>query len=217
MNKYDLVIFDLDGTLMDTSEGIINCYNYTAKTYNKKELEKEKFKGIIGCPLSTGFKENYNMNDEEVNGAIKKYRERYAEKGIYEARTYDGIPKLLKEIKDKGCKTAVATLKLEEFAKKMLEDKNLAQYIDVIYGTNKEDKYEKVDLVNKAMEIFNIGKEKTVLVGDSKYDAIGAKEAGVDFIGVTYGLGFNSVESIESGYYTNYATKVEDIGNCVFS
>lgn len=215
MKKYDLIIFDLDGTIMDTSDGIINCYNYTAKIFNRNELDREKFKGIIGSPLTDGFKNNYSMNDQEVKEAVKIYRRRYEEKGIYEATSYQGIPELLKKLKDNNYKTAVATLKLEKFAKKMLRDQNIDQYFDLIYGTNQEDSLKKHDLINKAVSTLNIEKNKVVLIGDSFYDSVGAKTANVDFIGVSYGLGFQNDAQIKQGYYTDCASSVIELENII--
>lgn len=211
MKKYDLVIFDLDGTIMDTSEGIINCYNYTGKSFGKNELSREKFKGIIGSPLTDGFKNNYDMTEQEVKEAVKLYRKRYEEYGMFEAEVYEGLPDLLKNLKKNNIKTAVATLKLEEFAKVMLKDKELADYFDVIYGTNNNDSYKKVDLVLKSIKTLNSEKNKAVLVGDSMYDALGAEAAGIDFIGVSYGLGFQSDEQIKKGYYTDCASSVKKL------
>lgn len=215
MKKYDIIIFDLDGTIMDTSEGIINCYNYTGKLFNKNELDRERFKGIIGSPLTDGFKNNYDMDDEQVKEAVKIYRKRYEEKGMFEASVYDGFPELLKKLKENGFKTAVATLKLEEFAKKMLKDKNIDKYFDVIYGTNRDDSLKKSDLINKAIDTLNVDKNRAVLVGDSFYDSVGAQAADVDFIGVSYGLGFQNNDQIKQGYYTDYASNVKELENII--
>lgn len=211
MKKYNTVIFDLDGTLIDTSEGIINCYNYTAQLFNKKTIEKERFNGIIGSPLLKGFMDNYDMTEEEVTQAVKKYRDRYQEVGMYEVKVYDHIPQLLKTLKQNGYNVAVATLKLEKFAKEMLEDNNIIEYFDVVYGPTESCEYKKVDLLNKALAKFGINKQQAVLVGDSVYDSIGAQEAGIDFIGVTYGLGFKTIDDIKKGYHTAFAENVEQI------
>ena len=213
MKKYNLVIFDLDGTLMDTSEGIINCHNEVAKILGKNTIESKEYieKGIIGYPLPKGFKDHYNMNDEEVKEAIEMYKKMYAEKGIYEAELYKGLPELLKKLKENGIKTAVATLKIEKFAKIMLEDCGVSQYFDVIYGADPNCNYLKKDLVCKAIETLNVQKEEAVLIGDSSFDAEGAKTAGVDFIGVSYGLGFQTNDQVKEGYYTDCASSVEKL------
>lgn len=211
MKKYNTIIFDLDGTLVDTSEGIINCYNNTAIKYQKNIIPKEKFKGIIGCPLYVGFTENYNMNDEEAKEAVIKYRKLYNEVGIYESNPYDGISELLKKLKNNGYNVAVATLKLEKFAKLMLKNHCLDKYIDIIYGPTESFEYKKSDLLNMVIKKFNISKSEAVLIGDSFYDSEGAKEAGIDFIGVTYGLGYSSIEEIKQGYHIGYSQNVENL------
>lgn len=211
MKKYNTIIFDLDGTLVDTSEGIINCYNNTAKEYNKNIISRENFIGIIGCPLYVGFTKNYNMTDEEAKEAVIKYRNLYNELGIYESKPYDEILDLLKKLKQNGYNVAVATLKLEKFAKLMLKNHGLDEYIDVIYGPTETFEYKKSDLLNMVIKEFEISKSEAVLIGDSFYDSEGAKEAGIDFIGVTYGLGYNSIEEVINGYHTGYSANVENL------
>lgn len=211
MKKYKTIIFDLDGTLINTSEGIINCYNYTAQLFNKPIIEKERFVGIIGCPLLVGFMDNYNMTKEEAEDAVKKYRKRYEEKGIYEASVYEGIPELLASLKEKGYKLAVATLKLEKFANIILEYNDILKYFDIVYGPTEKTEYKKVDLLNKTLKHFNCDKNECILIGDSSYDALGAQEAGIDFLGVSYGLGYKNIEEIKNSYYTSFSDKVSDI------
>lgn len=211
MKKYNTIIFDLDGTLIDTSEGIINCYNNTAKEYNKNIISRENFTGIIGCPLYVGFTKNYNMTDEEAKEAVIKYRNLYNEIGIYESKPYDGILDLLKKLKQNGYNVAVATLKLEKFAKLMLKNHELDKYIDVIFGPTESIEYKKSDLLKKVIKHFNVSKSEVILVGDSIYDSEGAKEIGIDFIGVTYGLGYNSIEDVINGYHTGYSLNVENL------
>ena len=162
-----------------------------------------------------GFTKNYNMNDEEAKEAVIKYRELYNEVGIYESKPYDGILELLKTLKQRGYNIAVATLKLEKFAKLMLKNHGLDKYIDVIYGPTEAFEYKKSDLLNMVIKKFNISKSEAVLIGDSFYDSEGAKEVGIDFIGVTYGLGYNSIEDVKQGYCIGYSQNVETIFNLI--
>lgn len=217
MKKYDLVIFDLDGTLMDTSDGIVDCHNKVAKIFGKAPIEKEEYieKGIIGYPLPKGFKDHYDMTDEQVAEAVKMYKEVYGKEGVQGATLYEGIPELLKKLKESETKVAVATLKFETIAKEMLKDNGVADYFDVIYGADPNASYQKSDLVNKAIEALRVEKQNTVLIGDSVFDAIGAEKSGVDFIGVSYGKlgGFETNEQVQEVYHTACASSIDELSS----
>ena len=208
MKKYKLIIFDLDGTLMDTSVGIINCYNEIAKIYEKKILSKEDFGKIGGSPPEC-FQKKYGMNEKQAREATQKYRTVYAEKGIYEAVVYEGIQEVLKNLRENGYKIVVATLKLENLAKRILKEFKIDKYFDEIYGVDENDKTTKLDLLKKAMNNFGVKLEETVLIGDSEYDMIGAKQANIDFVAVLYGLGFSKQEEIEEEQYECVSTVQE--------
>lgn len=197
MKKYNTIIFDMDGTLLDTSEGIIKCYNYTARKMGVNELPNDRFRYIIGSPLLYGFQEHYGLDEDKAKVAVEIYRERYKEKGIYEACIYEGIEELLKWLKDNSFKVGIATLKLDSFAKKMIEHFNLGEYFQVIQGIDEKDHLTKSQMVNICLKELQVeDKSKAILIGDSLYDAIGAKESGIDFIGVTYGWGFKNLEDV---------------------
>lgn len=130
-----LVIFDLDGTLLDTSEGIMHCYDSTGTALGLIRNELSYRKIVIGGPLSDGFNTLYKIpNKETLNTAIELYRKLYKESGIKMFSAYDGIEQLLKSLKDNGIYIATATLKLESFAREMLKSAGIAQYFDLIKG-----------------------------------------------------------------------------------
>jgi len=194
LKRYELVIFDLDGTLADTSIGIYNCHRYTAVQMGMSEPSDAQLKGVIGGPLLETYKKRFNFNEQQARTAVEIYRRRYSEQGIYEAKIYEGIPELLEMLKDKGVKLAVATLKKEEFAKIILNDLRIANYFDLIRGVDGADSLSKEDLIRSCIENIDIAASKSVLIGDSMYDAIGAQSCGIDFIGVTYGFGLHDKE-----------------------
>lgn len=185
-----LIIFDLDGTLLDTSEGIMHCYRKTGEILNLKENVIENEKCVIGGPLKDGFKRLYKINSEsQLENAIATYRSLYQNEGINMFCTYRGIDELLKNLKDNGFLLAVATLKAESYAKQMLESAGLAKYFDVISGWDGTDKCTKAVILTETLCKLKTLKSRAILVGDSVYDSNGADIAGIDFLGVSYGFG----------------------------
>lgn len=198
-----LIIFDLDGTLLDTSQGILHCYHKTAKllSLSKKSVDDDSI--VIGGPLSDGFRTLYNIPDENtLEKAIDTYRKLYAEEGISKFKAYNGIDTALSKLKANGYQLGVATLKLEEYAVKMLKSAEIAKYFDVIHGWDGTEKCTKAYTVTKVLfEQKSLAKD-AVLVGDSVYDKKGAEIAGVDFLGVTYGFGIKQGAKTNSRFDT---------------
>lgn len=185
-----LIIFDLDGTLLDTSEGIMHCYRKTGEILNLKENIFENKKCVIGGPLKDGFQQLYKIDSEsQLEKAIAAYRSLYQSEGINMFTAYQGIEELLKNLKENGYLLAVATLKAESYAKQMLESSGLAKYFDVIHGWDGTDSCTKAYIITKVIFTLNLIPSDSILVGDSEYDAYGADAAEVDFLGVSYGFG----------------------------
>ena len=206
-----LVIFDLDGTLMDTSPGIISCHNETAQHLGYAPTPmKSSFQGIIGGPLKGGFIKLYGMNDSTADLAVTHYRKLYAQTGMFQYEIYPGIAELLASLHEQGICTAVATLKLERFAKAMLADAGLTFTPGAIFGEDGTG-LSKAYLLKQAMAHTQKSPTQSILVGDSKYDALGAQQAGCDFIAVTYGWGFSCLEEASAGYHTAVAANVKEL------
>jgi phosphoglycolate phosphatase len=200
-----LVIFDLDGTLLDTSPGIIACYNETAEHYGfPAQKYKNRFQGIIGGTLKTGFSELYGMGEDMLDAAVAHYRGLYNEKGMYMYDFYPGIAELLEALKQSGVKTAVATLKFERYAKDMLLHAGFGGFIGETFGEDGSG-LTKLQVLRKAMEHYAALPQDSVLVGDSLYDSEGAGQAGMDFLAVTYGWGFTDRQDAEKAYHTAIA------------
>lgn len=195
MKKYECVLFDLDGTLVNSYEGILNSYIYTAEKMGLTSLHEREVNEVIGAPLHSVFKERFSLDEKQSRIAIELYRTRYAEKGIYEVQIYSQIEKLLLALQNKKKRLGVATLKKEELAYKMLDYLGIVKYFEVVKGMDEADLLTKKDIILRAIQQLGTSRENTVLIGDSEYDAIGAKEAGVDFIGVSYGFGFKSMQN----------------------
>ena len=190
------VIFDLDGTLLDTSTGVISSVKKTIEHYGFKELDREQLESFIGPPISKNMVRIYGVSEEEGVKIMQYFREIYTKGDIYRAEHYEGMQELLTTLKDRGFKVGGATYKREDMAQKLLEEKGLAKYFDVIHGADAYGRLTKADVVTMSIQDLGAAPEETVMVGDSENDAIGAKDAGALFVGVTYGFGFRTEEDI---------------------
>lgn len=197
MKDYKAVLFDLDGTLIDTSAGVIDCIKLTIEKLNLEPLSMEDIIKFIGPPLQNSFKDICHLDDTMVDLAVKTFRSFYVGDNLFNVKIYEGIFELLEYLKSQNIKIAVATYKQETFAKTLLEHVGISKYCDYIYGSDPQGILTKADIVKKCIQSFSEDKSNVVLIGDSHFDAIGSKNANVDFIGVTYGFGFKSKHDVD--------------------
>lgn len=188
IKKYDIILFDLDGTLLDTSRGIYNSVRYAEKNMNLVPIPDDMLCQFVGPPPAVMYREVYGISEEEARKATIYHREYGKKFAIYEAEVYEGMIDCLKELKKEGFLLGVATLKSEMIAKKILDNFQISGYFDVICGMNKEENLSKADVIGNAKHI--LGQGNAILIGDTMYDYTGAKEAGIDFGAVLYGFGF---------------------------
>ena len=190
--KYHTVLFDLDGTLTDSQEGITKCVQYALRHFGIEENDFEKLKLFIGPPLDDMFMEIYGFSKEKAVEARGKYRERFQTVGMYENNPYEGIIDMLAELQQKGIVLAVATSKPEHFSRKILDKFEMTQYFDVISGADMEGNHvSKPDMIRTAM--IRLNKEVTdtdgvIMIGDRKFDVEGAHECGMPCVGVRFGF-----------------------------
>lgn len=192
-----LVIFGFDGTLADTAPGILYCFNTTASAMGYEPVEHSALYGVIGAPLEYGFKKLFNMNDDEIDYAVKNYSKLYSQKGKEMYTVYDGIYDALRELKNNGLKLAIATQKHRMFTTDMLETYEAGDVFDAVCATDVGTNLTKSHLLLQACEQTGVAVEDAVLVGDSTIEAAGAQEIGMDFIAVLYGWGFRTKEETE--------------------
>ena len=195
---YKCVIFDMDGTLVDSYEGIFNAYRWTMEQMRLPFTGDRLVRKAIGAPLPYVFERLCGMENEQVQQAVGYYRAYYGDKGKQECRVYEGMEETLKELKKAGCFLGVATLKKEGFAKEILETCGLLPYFDAVCGMDDADRLTKAELIERCRQAAGTSREETVLVGDSEFDALGAEQAGVAFLAVTYGFGFREPGSLET-------------------
>ena len=200
MKEYNYYLFDFDGTLCDTTEGIFNSIIYSLDCYGIKETDIEKLRYFVGPPLFESYKKIYNVSDEDAQWLIDKYRERYREKAAEESKVYGGIPQLLKRLKENGKKIAVASSKPIQFVEEISKHLGIYEYYDFVSAEDfKNNHSSKEDLINACLDFFgNPQKSEVIMVGDRCYDIDGAKAVGIDSAGAVYGFG--TVEELtESG------------------
>lgn len=195
--KYDLVIFDFDGTIADTSPGIIDSHKFALKQMNAIIPSYEELLKLIGGNLLNIYTNIFKFKEEDARLAIKIYRDRYAKVGIHMANLYPNFEELLIELKAYGIKIGVATLKAERFAIAMLNELGISKYFDVICGMDENDTMTKSDLINKCCDLCNINKDKTILIGDSMNDYKGSIKSNISFLGVTYGFGIKNCNNYD--------------------
>ena len=202
MNK-QYILFDLDGTITDPKIGITKGIQYALNKFDIKVDNLDELCKFIGPPLKDSFREFYGFDEEKIEEAIGYYREYYKEKGIFENYVYDNFEKLLQLLKFKRKTLIVATSKPTVFAEKILEHFNLKKYFDFISGSNLDGtRGNKDEVIKYALEQNNIlDLSKVVMVGDRKYDIIGAKKIGIESVGVLYGYGnLEEMKECEADY-----------------
>lgn len=209
--KKDILFFDLDGTIVDSGLGITKCVQYSAEKMKLEKPELDKLRAFVGPPLKEMFMEYFHLNESEGEKAVAYYRERYREKGIYENTVYEGIPETFQFFKKKGYKIALATSKPELFAKEILHFFGLDIYFDFIGGsTLGEERNTKTKVIEYNIRKMGIkNKKRIVMIGDRKYDVVGAKEAEISSIGVLYGYG--SQEELEQAGADFICKKITDL------
>ena len=185
---YDLIVFDLDGTLLDTSLGIRNSVRYAEEQLHLSPIPDGMLKKFIGPPPKDMYKKIYGLSEKRALEAAEKHRKYGREKGFLEARPYPGIESLLDFLRSYKIGLAVATLKQQAVAEKVLRNAAMDHFFDVIIGMKEQETLTKAEIIRLC--VLETGAQKVLMVGDTEYDYEGAKKAGVDFIGVTYGFGF---------------------------
>lgn len=204
------ILFDLDGTLTDPKEGITKCVQYALSKFGI-EADCDELVSFIGPPLVTSFREFYGLSDEECELAVKYYRERFSTVGLFENVPYDGITDVLAKLKEKGYTLAIATSKPTVFTMRICDKFGLTPYFDYIKGSELDGtNAEKVDVIRCVLEDTGAKPEETVMIGDRKFDILGAKEFGLTSLGVRYG--YAAEGELEAAGADYIVDTVEQIG-----
>ncbi len=200
---YAYAFFDLDGTLTDSSAGILNSVQYALQKLGIESPPREQLTGFIGPPLAWSFSHYFQMNQQEAQYAVDTYREYYAETGMLECTVYDGIPELLERLNQLGVTCVLATCKPHYFANQILAHYGLDSLFSFVSGPEIDGtRGEKHEVIAHAMEHLGITDPKRILmIGDRDNDVLGAKKHGIDCVGVLWGFG-SEQELTEAGAKT---------------
>ena len=194
-----IILFDLDGTLTESGEGITKSVRYALEKMGKPEPDLQKLRVFVGPPLTEQFMIYAGMSREEAERAVSYYRERYSVVGIFENRPYPGIPEMLRSLREKGFLLAVASSKNVEAVDRVLEHFALKEYFDEAVGSELDGRRSrKADVIEEALRRFEEKghREQAIMVGDKEHDVIGARETGIPCVAVTYGYG--TIEELEN-------------------
>lgn len=212
-NKASVLLFDLDGTLTDPKEGILNSVHYALRKKDIIENHPEELLSFIGPPLQSSFKNRYHLSEDEAFEMVRIFREYFAEKGIFENSLYPGIPELLKALKKQKKTISLATAKPTHFAKQVIEYFKISPFIDFIAGANTDgSRTDKKEIVAYAKEITgNKPDAEYLMIGDREYDIMGAHFNKIESCWVSYGYGVESIVIKEKPKYL--CRSVEELSN----
>lgn len=182
------ILFDLDGTLVDSYPGIYACFKYALNKMGKEIPSDDFLKQCLGPPLDYSFREFFKMNERDVAEGVRLYRERYAVKGVYELSPIAGAAECLKKLYAAGYNLLLATSKPEPFARIAVETLGVTSLFSVICGSDFEVRLKnKTDVINEAVRRGKINREESCMVGDRKYDMVGAKNCSLKAVGIRLG------------------------------
>lgn len=188
----NVLLFDLDGTLTESGEGIIRSVRYALEKYGIYEEDTAQLRRFIGPPLVDSFQRYYGFSEEQAKEAVLVYRERFSTTGIFENDVYEGIPQMLFALKEAGFLLAVASSKPEPFVIQILDYFKIAPFFDEVVGSTLDEKRTSKDEVIEEVILrmrLQDKKEEVLMIGDTEHDIRGAKMHGMDCLAVTYGYG----------------------------
>lgn len=190
------ILWDLDGTLLDTSPGVFHTVCRVAEAMALKVPSALELRSFVGPPLMDSFQRYYGMSENKAYDATQLFRKLYAEDGVLRADFYPQTLDTLAGLKQKGYRMGVATGKGQPHAETILHHFGIDRYMDVIFGTDERCTLLKPDIIKLCLQALNAAPQETVLIGDSIYDLRGAEDCHISFIGVDFGFGFQKGEDI---------------------
>lgn len=211
---YEYILFDLDGTLTNPSEGITNSVSYALNKFGIGVDDKKSLYKFIGPPLADSFQRYYGFSKEQSYKAIEYYREYFRVKGIFENELYRDTVRLLSALKKAGKQIILATSKPEEFALQILEHFNLKKYFDYTCGATMDEKLcQKAEIIKCAIEGYPVKDlSQAIMVGDREHDILGANQAGIASIGVLFGFGdYSELKKANATYIVNDMQQILEI------
>ena len=210
MNKYDVIAFDLDGTLSDPEQGLVDGFIYAFKKMGVTNYgDRDSLRRFIGPSLYVVWQDEFGFNETTVIEAIEKFREYYNIYGWWDNKVYDGIHEMLASLKAAGKTLVLATSKPEDTAIKIMRLFGLDKYFDFMGGAAGDNRDHKWQVLEYSLNAVNADRTRAILVGDRMYDAEGAARCGVDSLGVAWGHG--SREELTTCGFTHIANTPADV------
>lgn len=194
ISNYDTLLFDLDGTLTDSNEGILRCLENAIKQMGF-EIPEDTNK-FLGPPIRQSFSQFLGMDEKQIDEAVKIFRERYSTVGLFENRVYEGIPEMLEQLKKVGKRLMVATSKPEVYAVRILERFGLSQFFEIVGGAELDGSRDyKDEVIEYVLEKAGItDRSRVLMIGDRRQDVLGAHKTGLKCLGILWGYG--SIEEL---------------------
>lgn len=186
---YTLIMFDMDGTLLDTFDGLMNSLNDTLAHFGERKLSKEEIKPYIGPRVYDTFRNDFNKNHDESTKMTDWFRDNYISEHLFEAHLYPNVIDSLDNLKSKGFEMVIVTNKRYDYANKLVDYFELRKYFDKVYGTDFENTLSKHNLIIQCLNDYNIKAKSALLIGDTTHDLEAAEKCKVDFVPVSYGFG----------------------------
>lgn len=209
---YKAILFDLDGTLTDSGEGITKSVQYALEKIGKPEEDLQKLRIFVGPPLLEQFEAFAGIDEETAKEAVEFYRERYAPIGIYENELYPGIAEMLAGLKARGYRLGIASSKPENFVKIVAEYFHIDSYFEEIVGSEiTGGRTNKTEVIEEALRRMGLSdhREQVIMVGDKEHDVFGARRAGLECIAVSFGYG--TEEELENAHPLQIVNSAEEI------
>ena len=215
MKDYKYIFFDVDGTLINSKEGITKGVQFALEKFDIIVEDLSKLECFIGPPLRDSFMKYYQFNENDAEIAVKKYREYYSQYGINENKLYNGVLDVLKKLKKQNKSLVIATSKPTTFTEKILKNYDIDKYFDFISGaTLDKNRNNKKDIIEFAINKLNIeSKNECIMIGDRKHDIRGANINQIDSIGVLYGYG--NLKELKCEDATYIVNNIDEILNIV--
>lgn len=183
---YKTILFDFDGTVFDTGEGIMKSVQYAAQQFGYDEPDWTALRSFVGPPLVESFMRRYNVDEEKAKAMTAKYRERYSEHGLDECSAYPGVIELVRYLRSTGTPVAIATGKPTAFTVEILRRNGVLDEFDDVLGSEfdgtRSHKWETIELL-----LDKFGRENAVMVGDRDNDVNAAKHCNIPCVGVSWG------------------------------
>lgn len=215
--KYNLIVFDIDGTLLDTSEGLYSSITFVFNLYHLSLPANISISSFIGPPIQDSLKRSFpNFSLKEISDMALAFRNHYKEKDLFKAKFYLEIPMLLSNISKRGIKIAVATYKRNDYAETIMQHFGITpNYTTNVHGQDFLGRKTKSDIITECILESGINKEKSLMVGDSTSDYNGACGANIDFLPVTYGFGYKTVQDCYNIKHIGVAKSPKEISRFI--